>query len=696
MKARRDWLKELLYVALSGALSVLASCFYFRCFSQSALSKPWYTFHDVPLMQAYAKVAAEGDSLPWKARMIQRLNAPFTANWCDFPTPEELIWDCAGALTHWFGVIQAYNLSILIAHLLAGCSFYLAARALGSARAPSLFCAVSFSMARYLFVRDTVHINLSYCWHVPWLWVATHWFWQRRALTPRVWAGMLVLCALCAWQNPYYWFFWLVMLVPCWVIPLAQRQWRVALGPWVVMGVSTFFVFLGQFDSLLGWIAYGKGHPFVRTVNEIQLYSPRLPEYFLPQGHHWVRFDEWAYSKYYIPMFQDGGEKDSSYLGFLGIAVLVYLTVVGVVRLLRRQNVPFAFGMGVWLTAVMASGGLTMLAGSMGFLLFRCTGRISIVLQAGLMLFLALRLTRWKVFEGKRVILILPLLLFNAWDCIPPYLEDREEVANYLTNHRSTIDFLEARLRPRSMVFQWPIMEYPESHRVGKAWNYEPLMAFLYSKDLRFSYGNCRNRPESKWQYHLVDKSPESIVNELQGYGFSALWLYTQALEPEELDPWKAWSRQPDFRSPNGDLWIYVLKASDQPVLPVLEPCRVLSPAFYGQESDAKLGLKWRWVWGRARIDLLLPNPCRYRYRFGLSALGGPRTIDLRIDGKLFQRLQVPAQYGVYRQVDLDLSQWKAGDHVLELIPDGPALPPLKDGRRLTFQYLNEALEPLP
>ena len=695
MKNRENWLLELLCLALVLGLSLGVFCYAYHCASVRELERPWYTFHDVPLMQAYAKVAAEGDALPWKPRMVSRLNAPFTANWCDFPTPEELIWDCGGALTNWLGVPEAYNVSILIAHLLAGLSFYLAARYLGASRAPAVFCAVSFSMTRYLFARDTVHINLAYCWHVPWTWVATNWFWQRRPLTRSAWSGMLLLCALCAWQNPYYWFFWLVMLVPCWLIPLFQRQWRAAVAPLLVTGISTFFVFLGQFDSLLGWIAYGKGHPFIRTVNEIQLYSPRLPEYFLPNGHHWVRFDEWAYLNYYIPMFRDGGEKDSSYLGFLGMAAFLYVVTTGVVRLLRRQSVPFVFGMGAWLGVVMASGGLTMLAGSMGFLLFRCTGRISIVLQTGLLLFLALRLTRWKSFEGKRALLLVPLLIFNAWDCVPPYIEDRGEAARYVENHRSTLKYLEDRLSSHSMVFQWPIMEYPESHRIGKAWNYEPLMAYLYSKDLRFSYGNCRNRPESQWQYHLVGKEPEAFPKELQKYGFSALWLYSQALEPAELDAWKKW-RRPDFVSPDGDLWIYLLTPAPRPVLPELEPCRVLSQAFYGEEADPKMGLQWRWVWGRARIDLLLPKACRYRYRFGLSAIGSERNFEIRVDGKLFRRVSVPAQYGVYRQVEFDLSQWKAGEHRLELIPDGSALPPLKDGRRLTFQFLNEALEPLP
>jgi len=687
--------KDLLYLLLTGALSLLACCYYFDCFSWADLSRPWYVFYDVPLMQTYAKVAAEGEALPHLPRMVHRLNAPFIANWSDFPTPEEIIWDFCGLLTYFFGVVRSYNLTILVCHVLAGTGFYVAARLLGASRAPALFCAVNYSMTRYIFVRDTVHINLSFDWHLPFFWIVSGWLWKGRPITRKGWIALLALCAATAWQNPYYWFFWLLMLLPCWAVPILQRQFRRAWPALLLSATSVFLLFLGQVDSLLGWMAYGKGHPFVRTINELQLYSLRLPEFLLPQGHHWARFDEFAHLHYYMPMVGSSGETDSAYLGFMGILTMIYLAVAGVRAILRRERVPFAFGMSLWLAAFMISGGLTMGAASLGLMLFRATGRGCILLQAGWLLFLAMRLTHWKTFAGKRVLLLLPLLLFNAWDLIPPYLADRDRAATYLANQQSTVDFLEKKLPARSMVFQWPIEQYPESPMIREVWNYEELFGYLLSHDLRFSYGDCRNRPESAWQYRMIGKSPEAMEQELQSYGFSALWLYSHGLSNEELRPWKKWQRKPDYVSPEGNLWVYLLQPAAKPVLPKLEPCIVFGPAFWGEERDDQLGLRWRWVWGKARIDLLLPSPCPYRLRFGLSALGRPRQIEIRLDGRHYQTALAPAQYGVYWQVDIDLSNLKSGDHRLELIPDGPALPPLSDGRRLTFQYINGGFVPL-
>lgn len=692
MSGRRAWLADSVGLLCAALLSLLACCVYYHCFDPSQLKEPWFTFGDVPLTQAYAKVAAEGQAWPGSPRMVQRLNAPFVANWCDFPTPDELIWDVGGLLTHCFGVIQAYNLGILLVHMLAAAGFYVAARLLGSERAPALLCGVCFSLARFLFVRDSVHINLSCCWHVPFFWVTADWFWRRKPVTARLGLVLLGFCAVTAWQNPYYWFFWLVMLVPCWLVPLCQRQFRPAVWPLLLTAGSTFFLFLGQLDSWLGWQAYGRGYPFVRSLNELLVYGLRLSEFVLPQGHHWASLDSWAYQNYYRPMTGSTGEVDSSYLGLVGILAMTCLCVDGIRSWWRRQN-HFYFQLSLWLAAVMVSGGLAMLVGSFGFLLFRCTGRCSIVLQAGWLLYLALCLTRWHSLRGTRALFILPVLALTAWDCFPPHLLDKGAVSAYVDNQRSAVAYLEAQLPAKSMVFQWPLMDYPESQRIGTMWHYDHLMAFLYSKDLRFSYGDCRNRPESQWQLHLVGKSPARIAGDLRRYGFQAIWLNTNGLTAEELAGWRDW-RTPDFSSPRKDLWIYRLEPDRQPQLPRLEPTLAFSSAFFGSEADPRRNLKWRWAWGTGRIDLLIPKDCNYRLRFGLGSFGEERNIQIRLDGEWLGQVRAPAQYAVYRQVDVDLSHLKPGSHRLLFVPDGPALAPVEGGRRLTFALFNEALEP--
>lgn len=694
MPPKIEYRKDVAGLLACVLLTLAAFCFYFECFSPGAFSKVWFTFYDVPLMQGYGKSAAEGNALPFQPRLVERLNAPFVANWSDFPTTEELLWNYYGLLTRLSDVNTGYNLCLLTAHLSAAVGLYVAARMLGSRRTPAVFCAVCYSTSRYLFVRDTIHLNLCFIGHLPFFWVAARWLWQGRPIRRGLWLALILLCAITGWQHPYYWYFWLVMLLPCWLVPALSGQWRKALPSAALSAASVFFLFLGQIDSLLGWIRFGKGLPFERTLDELQLYGLRLPEFFLPASHRWARFDQWSFAHYYRPMIGKAAETDSLYLGLIVLATVGFLAAVGFRRFRDQQPLPFVIGMSLWLLAVMICGGLNFTAGSLGLLLFRCPSRISIVLQAGWLLFLSLRLSQWQTFRGWRFLWFVPLLLFNCWDCMPPYNAQYDEARNYVKDNQDVLRFLEQKVPERAMIFQWPRMDYPEAARLRDLWHYEEMTAYVLSQKLRFSYGDCRLRPETVWQKNLDDKSPEAIVREVESYGFSALWLYRKGLKPAQARLWHDW-RKPDFETRERDYAVYLLRPAANPVLPKLAPTRKLDGAFYGVERDARLQMNWRWVWGNASIQLLVPPDCQYQLRFGLSGLGPERTIRVLLDGKIYETVVAPAKWGVYRQVTVDLSKLKAGAHRLQLIPDGPALPPLPDARRLTFQYINETLEPL-
>ena len=676
-------------------LAFLPCIYYFICLSPHDVTRPWFILYDVPLLSGYFQAASEGDGYPLIPHMVHRLNAPFVANWCDFPTTEELVYAYGGLLTHFFGVITAYNLCILSAHLLAAAGFYVAARIQGSDRVSAVMTGAAFSFSRYLFVRDSIHINLSFCWHLPLYWVVTQWFWEDRPLSRRHWLAIGGLCCLASWQHPYYWFFWMVMLVPCWAVPMILKEWRRARPALIASALSVLMLLLAQVDSFRGWIQWGRSsQAFARTINELQIYGLRLPEFFLPSQHHLKPFDEWAQLHYYKDMAGYGWEMDSSYLGFLGMFAALHLTAVGLARLVRLQPVPFHFGMSMWILAVGVCGGLNMCAGALGLLLFRCTCRFSILLFAGVLLHLALQCTRWGTWQGKRWIALFVILPLVCVDTMPPRRGNQDEIVDYVKNQRATIGFLESKLPASGMVFQWPVHGYPEAPMLHKLPHYEQMVAYLLSKNLRFSYGDCRGRPESQWQYRLSDKDPAAFCRELESYGFSAVWVYRKGMTDDEFKVWEQWKRRPDFLSPLKDHWVYLLHPDAHPRLPELGPCVSYGPSFYPEEHDRRM--TWRWAWANSYLRLFTPAHCRYRLHFGLTAFGNPRSFRIKLDGKRLWTVEAPAHYAIYRQVELDLSSLGAGNHRLDILPSGNAPGPVDNGTRMTFQLVNLKLEKLP
>ncbi len=679
---------DILCFLLAGLLCLLPCAYYFDCFSFEGVSRPWYALGDIPLMCGYSQAFAEGDGFPFIPHFVSRLNAPFTANWADFPTTEELTWAYGGLLTRLFGVISAYNLMILSAHVTAGLSMFACARYSGADRPGALLAAFAFSVSRFLFVRDAAHIVLSFCWHLPIYWVVCKSLWEGRSFSRKQWIGLLVLCWAAAWQNPYFWYGWLVMLVPCWLHPLLLKDRRRAGAPLLLSAASVFFLMLAHVDTIVSWLLWGRSaQTFSRTINELQIYGLRLPELFLPCQHHLKPLDEWAQQHYFQGMLNTGYEMESHYLGVLAVLALLGLLWRGLGALARRQPVPFRAGMAVWLVAVGVCGGLNMCAGVFGLLLFRCTCRFSVILLAGVLLELAEFLTQRRIFRGKRWAWLFLLIPLTCLDSMPPRPPGKDFIWDTVQNQRALVGYLEKNLPARAQVFQWPVMDFPEGHKTNKLEPYEQLYAYLLSKDLRFSFGDCKGRPESQWQQTLVPNDKEALMKRLESYGFEAFVLYRGGIANPQLASWDSWSRKPDFVSPWNDLWVYRLHPAQVVEKPPLMPSVSFGPSFYNEEHDNRM--RWHWAFGTSQMEIIVPDPCPYRFEFGISAMGSPTDFRLWLDGRYLSQVEAPAEYAVYRQMTIDLSRLKPGIHRVRLQPQGSLPGRLEDGARLSFQLVN-------
>lgn len=678
-------LREAAAVLTLWVACLVVFCIHYSSWSPAAFSRAWFILEDVPLLSGYFQAVAEGNALPFQIHLIDRLNAPFKANWSDFPTTEELIYLYGGLLTRIGGVVWAYNMCLLTAHLLAGTGFYVSARLLGAARVWSVLGGVAYACSRYLFVRDTVHINLSFCWLLPVYWVAARWVWDAAPLSRKQRIMLVVVAFLASWQHPYYWYFWMVMLAPS----LLKRPRRAG----ALCALSIVFLLAAHVDTLRGWQAYGRsGVAWERTLNELQLYSLRLPEFVLPLEHRLQPLRDFARVNYYNPMAGYGAEMDSSYLGLLGLAGLVWMLAVSLRRFVAGRPPEWEFGFSLWLWMVALGGGLNMLAGSFGLLLFRCSCRFSILLLAGFLLYLVCRLSALRLKPAVQLgalVLLVPLLV---WDQTPsaPGGDHFERMENYVANERQMAAYLESKLPPEGMVFQWPWTGYPETPPLLKLAHYEEITAWFFTRTLRFSYGDCRGRPESQWQLRLNGEAPRAILDKVESYGFGALVLYTKGLTEKDLLRWSSLARQPDWKTSLGDRWVYLLKPPVVPAVPEREPCFFFDRSFYPVERNGQEN--WRWAAGPGRIELLVPSPCPFHFRFGLTAYGEDRHVSIRLDGKPVFEGQLRTGNENITEVDIDLSGLSPGNHRMQVDVDG-YFSLSEDKRQLAFQVRNARIE---
>ena len=124
---RRDGLRV---VALALVVAGLWCLAYGRT-SRGAWTTPVRYYGDAWLVLATLKTAQDGHVMPFSPLYVPELGAPFEANWNDLPDflrQHKLQLWFAGGVCRGLGLFAASNLVLLLAHVLAACSFYGVAR----------------------------------------------------------------------------------------------------------------------------------------------------------------------------------------------------------------------------------------------------------------------------------------------------------------------------------------------------------------------------------------------------------------------------------------------------------------------------------------------------------------------------------------------------------------------------------------
>ena len=130
---------------------------------------------------------------------------------------------------------------------------------------------------------------------------------------------------------------------------------------------------------------------------------------------------------------------------------------------------------------------------------------------------------------------------------------------------------LEAALPERAMLFQLPVVEFPEGPRVLEATDYEHLRPYLHATRLRFSYGSDKGDPRDAWQARAAALEPEPLAQALERIGFSGLLVNRKAYADgarELRERLAASGRAEAWESPDHDFLFVRLRPAASPEAP--------------------------------------------------------------------------------------------------------------------------------
>lgn len=601
--APTDWY----WLALLLCIVTITWCGAYNRWTSTAWATPVSYNEDTWFQLATTKAFASGEAPPILPKYPASLGAPFAANWNDYPNAEEGMFVWSALFARVFGLLTGANVALLSASLLAAASFYFVCRQFGCHPILSVAGAALFSLSRFAFARSLHHLSLTFYWHVP-LGVLVIWSCLSRPAIYRE-RRLVLSCVAVAVvhgvQNIYYTGMFLQFLVgvSCY-FAIRREPWRRILFPLILAGVAVFTVGLMNVDTISSRMVNGPNPlAIVRNYAGVELYGLKPIELVLPVVHRITALGEWGMN-HYAKQAYVVGEVGSPYLGIVGIAAL-FLLLWEAVRHVVDQNmkqVPFSLWFVLWTLSFSVIGGINALLAVCGIVLFRSGNRYSIVILAFLLLFLVRYLSTvtrtWKwppisVLAG--LIMVLGLL-----DQIPSS-PTREAIAGTRKVVRADARMaasLEAQLPANAMIFQLPIMDFPEVPPILGVVSYEHFRPYLYSRHLRYSYGSDKGRTRERWQREAEQFGTTRLVTMLEQYGFSAILINRKGYEDggaSSLQELRSLGRKVLFESP--EFISIALTPSTRPVLPP-----DFDNSWYGLEGNATHD--WRWSSGDAVIVL--------------------------------------------------------------------------------------------
>jgi phosphoglycerol transferase len=485
---------------------------------------------DVIGMLAAFKTARDGHQNPLSQKTVPELGAPGQADWTSIPTIEELPLYLTGVLARITGLFAALNIKLLFGHLLAALTFYLVARYNQCAIAWAFLGGLAYGLAPFIFSESPHHSVVAYVWHIPLFLVVWKWISTPPGITPlsgKFWFA-IVLAFITGLQNIYYTnIFCQITLLGGILLFLRQRSKPALVSTFAVIGGSAAAFVLMNIDTWIYQLSHERtAFAIERQFRWLEIYALKLSDLFIPLSTH----QSPAFRNFSLAHAQQIVlSNEGSYLGLLGIASLLFVIGIAAYRVIFRspKTVAAEAWQILWIFIVFTTGGLNAIAGIFGLTFFRAGYRLSIVVLAIALLF-TMQVAS-KYFAGQRTLghlIVVALTLIVIWDQMPLAPSGHEKALRSLQveSDRSFSLAMEDALPPGAMIFQLPVMSFPEAPVAGLT-PYEHFRPYLYTNHLRYSFGLTKEALQSSWQSQLVNLPLGEAIQLLKDRGFGAVYL---------------------------------------------------------------------------------------------------------------------------------------------------------------------------
>ena len=493
-----------------------------------------------------------------------RVGAPFSGSTVDFPSGGESI--------HWLSlkllgyVLRSPSLTAntyyLLSFFLIALTTYYVARYLGLSRAPSLLVAVLYGFLPYHELRGQIDLARAAYYWVPLVLLVMLWLVSWRTQLYRVSPGgalqvrrgrvafVAVVCVVQGVSDTQVSIFAICILVGLGVfLAVGYRDGRPLCWALGIAGLIGVTLLVANTPYVVARLTRGPNLAAAhRTLVDQEVYGLRVVLMLLPVEGHRIGALAHLTARARISNATETGEA----LGLLGaigfLAGLITFFSAGVLAPRSRSPLRGALTIlgAISIAAVLLASvdGLAFLIALAGMSLLRVWDRIVVVIGLLSYLSLGLLVERGLSRVGSRLsprplrfgvkpsralsaAVVLGLVLVGVADQTPPSsVPDYRAIAARYDVDASFFGQLEAQVPKGSMIFQYPLMVYPENGPAAELADYGEFVGYLHTTTLKWSYGAIKGRPQGDWQQSTLANLPAATATAaLAAIGFRGVWV---------------------------------------------------------------------------------------------------------------------------------------------------------------------------
>ncbi len=448
----------------------------------------------------------------------------------------------------------ALNFFFLLGFPLTVVSALFVLRRFGVSWSVAVFASLLYTFLPFHFTRGQHHLFLSAYYFVPLavmmaLWICRDELSLLDGETKRLrvnWRDpkLIVSSIICLFigSSGYYYAFFacFFLLVAGLLAALRRRDARALLLPAGLSALIFAVVAINLLPSITQFSDQGSVHFVRRLAGEADVYGLRIAQLLLPV--RWHRIESLSDLKVDYNMRPLINENDDASLGvvgslgFLGLLWWLFFRKPEIGRLNADganglfNHLSFLTGAGLLLGVI---GGFGTLVAFFGLPQVRAYNRISIFIAFFALFAVALWLdkfserhlqsrTRQIAFHAALAL----ILIFALLDQISPrFRPDYRRLTDEYMSDEVFVKKLEAAVPPGAMIFQLPVMSFPENPKVNKMSDYDLVRGFLHSRQLRWSYGTIKGREGDVWLRDVAAKPAPEMAETLAWAGFGGVYL---------------------------------------------------------------------------------------------------------------------------------------------------------------------------